>query len=170
MPFGFYSNGTATDTTWSIWTNDTTNTTTNNENDVWYVWASDGTGPTISDPPALSAEQIEASRQAVDERHQKREEAKERAQRLLVACLSEKQREEYERDRAFHVYAGNRRYRIRTGRAGNVDLIEEDRVRVIYCGHPIEDVPDEDTMLAQKLLIETDEEAFLEMANARSVA
>lgn len=63
--------------------------------------------------------------------------------------------------------ATGRRYRIRLGRARNVDLVGPDgRVQRTYCCHPAEMVPNEDTMLAQLLMLRTEEEAFLSLANA----
>ncbi len=45
-------------------------------------------------------------------------------------------------------------------------LDDKGQERVSYCIHPVEDVPAADKALAQKLLLETDEAAFLATANA----
>jgi hypothetical protein len=96
-------------------------------------------------------------------------EAEQRAERLLLDHLSERQRAEYRERRAFTVISadGERTYRIERGWSGNVKLIGPDgRECRRYCIHPRERVPTEDCMLAQKLLIENDEPAFLRVANA----
>jgi hypothetical protein len=58
-------------------------------------------------------------------------------------------------------------YRIRRGVAGNVDRLAEvgDAAEVTYCAHP-PGLPAEDVNLAQLLLLATDEDAFLRVANA----
>lgn len=93
-------------------------------------------------------------------------EAKARAERLLVENISPKQREQLRLHGYFDVEIGGNTYRIKRGRQGNVfsldgrgGLIER------LCIHPEAYVPDADTMLAQKLLLETDEAAFLRTAN-----
>ena len=44
-------------------------------------------------------------------------------------------------------------------------LDEGGRPAEVYCIHPSEWVPHEDNMLAQKLMLEYDEESFLRIAN-----
>lgn len=66
-------------------------------------------------------------------------------------------------------------YRIHRGRSGNVALLERKDGREVerYCAHPVASLPDEDTMLAQKLMLQHDRARFLELANvnpARNVA
>jgi hypothetical protein len=96
-----------------------------------------------------------------------RKAASERAERLLVACLSSAQRGELTTAGWFEVQSSRgRRYRIRRGRVRNV--IEVDmlgRTLRTYCCHPFDGVPDADTMLAQKLMLETQEDEFLRLAN-----
>lgn len=98
--------------------------------------------------------------------------ARARAQMLLRESLSEQQRMELAEKGYFHldVLSANgerRRYRIRRGRAGNVQRVSLDGSQVLktLCIHPRMMVPDEDTMLAQKLLLEAREEDFLAIAN-----
>ena len=92
--------------------------------------------------------------------------AKERAEKLLRSCLSPQQQDELERLHHFHLIVGNKRYRINRGRSRNIQLIDETgKVVKHLCAHPREYVPDADTMLAQKLMLETDEESFLKIAN-----
>ena len=63
-----------------------------------------------------------------------------------------------------------KRYRIHKGRSGNVELLAPDGTPLRrYCAHPDLYVPDEDTMLSQKLVLESDEERFLRTANVHPV-
>lgn len=79
------------------------------------------------------------------------------------------QKQTLDKDRCFYLTSSSgKRYRIDRGRSQNVRLVEETTGKVVrtYCAHPVEAVPDPDTMLAQKLMLETDEAAFLRIANA----
>lgn len=96
--------------------------------------------------------------------------AKRRAEALLVENLSDAQAAEWARCGQFHVETagGRRRYRIRRGRVGNVTLVRAprgERCQIDYCCHVVAHVPDADNCLAQKLLLEADEPAFLALAN-----
>lgn len=52
------------------------------------------------------------------------------------------------------------------GRHGNVDQVDDSGRRIKrLCVHPVEGVPDADTMLAQKLFLEGSEEELLRVAN-----
>jgi hypothetical protein len=92
-----------------------------------------------------------------------RKAAAERAEKLLEACLTSGQRDQLKKNGWFVVHSkSGRAYQIRRGRARN---IVEVNTRRTYCCHPIDNVPDADTMLAQKLMIESAEEDFLRLAN-----
>jgi hypothetical protein len=102
--------------------------------------------------------------------------AKRRARALLEEHLDERQLEQWRNGEEFTVECGRRTYRIRLGLAGNVYLVENNGAKPPqgrsylrrYCCHvyhPDGDVPNEDNVLAQKLLLEADEDAFLAMAN-----
>jgi hypothetical protein len=96
--------------------------------------------------------------------------AEERAEKLLRENLSAKQREELSSQGFFTLQTftdGERRiYRIRRGRSRNVEQVTESGQRIkTLCAHPIEMVPDADTMLAQKLMLEAAETDFLRIAN-----
>lgn len=92
-----------------------------------------------------------------------RKAASERAERLLEACLTSEQRDQLRKENCFTVRgrSGNI-YQIRRGRARNVFELKSRRT---YCCHPCDGVPDPDTMLSQKLMIETQEHEFLRLAN-----
>lgn len=91
--------------------------------------------------------------------------ATQRAERLLIEHLSPAQRAAYEKDRFFEVVAAKSRYRVYHD--GGVRRLDEDgRAVTSYCIHPDEAIPAGDLALAKKLLLETDEAAFLRIANA----
>ena len=165
--------------TWSNWS---TENDTSISNGTRAGWNATVTGITITSnvfrqpepaPVQTPAQRAEATRREQDRqreyRRQERERAaaKLRASKLLMSTLTAEQLTEYKRANEFKLYTNGRCYLVRQGRAGNVFLLDEQGNRVRkYCAHPIDSVPDEDTMLAQKLLLETDEQAFLQMANA----
>jgi hypothetical protein len=164
---GTGSIGTSATNTWTVWT-------------VGGGGAGGNGGPYNgtpvqwgSDQPQLTPEQIaeRAARQQEEQRAYavKREEANKRARQLLVENLSATQREQFERDGHFVVHGRQARYRVRQGRSANIDVV--DRKGFLshrLCAHPAEYVPDFDTMLAQKLLLENDEDYFLGRANRHS--
>ena len=100
-----------------------------------------------------------------------RAKARERAAKLLQETLTPKQREELAAKGHFTLETiaptGERRvYRISRGRSHNIARVDDNgKILKTICAHPIEAVPDEDTMLAQKLWLETREEEFLRIAN-----
>lgn len=100
--------------------------------------------------------------------------ATKKAENLLLSALCEEQRKDLKKWGYFKLYVkakdgGQRVYRIRRGQIRNIDLVEEIdgvlRPVKTLCAHPEIQVPDADAMLAQKLMLETDEEAFLKIAN-----
>jgi hypothetical protein len=98
--------------------------------------------------------------------------ASRRAEDLLRRHLSDEQREDLEKKHCFYLTSHgkdgkSRRYRIDRGTHGNVKLLD-DKGSIVgsYCVQP-DGVPAADAMLAQKLWIETDEDAFLKVANFR---
>lgn len=171
-------------TTWLVWNHPyivtTTDSTTITLQDNWAGWNQYLGNYQYQQPVSLTPEQqAEQDRQAAvlnaayAEKQKKAAEAKVRAHRLLVSVLTLKQRETYIRDQFFDVYSkdGKRRYRILSGRSGNVKLLNEAGKAIkSYCCHPAEYVPDEDTLVAQKLALEHDEAMFLKTANVYNVA
>ncbi len=126
----------------------------------------------------ISAEQRAAWREREREREERaakererREAAEQRAEELLLANLTPEQVDEYKRLKRFSVHLPNGKiYRIRKGFAGNVELVKPGDDGTIkrlenFCIHPAERIPDQDTMLAQKLLLEADEPEFRRIAN-----
>lgn len=103
------------------------------------------------------------------DRERKHTEARAKARALLFAGLDRDQIESLEKHRYFDLKVAGRCYRIHQGTHGNVRLLDDaGREVTLYCAQP-NGVPTEDAMLAQKLLIESDEAAFLRVANARTL-
>jgi hypothetical protein len=94
--------------------------------------------------------------------------ARRRAKRLLFASLTPKQRRQLKRKGYFQVCGskGNL-YRIASTFPFNVRLAGfAKRSRIYFCLEAEDpDVPVEDVMLAQKLLLESEEGEFLRLAN-----
>jgi hypothetical protein len=94
--------------------------------------------------------------------------ADQRAELLLRSTLSKKQLKELDRRDYFHVTVGGRRFRITRGRSHNIKEVDpRGRILRSLCAHPIELVPTADTMLSQKLLLESKPEEFFKIANVQ---
>jgi hypothetical protein len=122
--------------------------------------------------PQHSAEQLEKMRKQAEEVEKKRLEAKERARKLLLATLTEKQREQFEKEHAFELMVNDRLYRVSPGKRVERLDPKTKKVQSMFCIHPEMNytLPAEDTALSQKLLLEADEVAFLRLANETRVA
>ena len=98
--------------------------------------------------------------------------ANQRAEKLLQETLTPKERVELAEKGFFTLESiskrdGQRRlYRISRGRSRNVHQVDDNgRVIKTLCAHPMALVPDADTMLAQKLMLQADQDEFLRIAN-----
>ena len=96
--------------------------------------------------------------------------AQSRALDLLIKHLTPEQRETFQKNKWFIVEGGKtgRRYRIRDKGTvvANIDVLEGNCIAHRLCGHcAAHEIPLADNLLAQKLMIEADEEAFLRIAN-----
>lgn len=96
--------------------------------------------------------------------------AQSRALDLLIKHLTPEQRETFQKNKWFIVEGGRtgRRYRIRDkgNMVANIDVLEGNSIAHRLCGHcAAHEIPLADNLLAQKLMIEADEEAFLRIAN-----
>lgn len=160
---------------WSVWITQTAATTPavtgSNATTICSSWIDQGT-----------SRQSLINRNRDRTRMLRRKSAARRAERLLLEHLTEAQRQEWTTDKAFHVETadGRRRYKIAYGLTGNVCLVKcegeapmgkfgpvrEGARFCMHVYHPDGWVPNEDNVLAQKLLIEANEEHFLELANA----
>ena len=117
-------------------------------------------------------DQEEARLQCEQERaenQRQKEQAVQVAKGLLEECLSEEQLEMFYDLNCFLVISqSGRLYRIKKGRMRNIeelDIQDTEKSIARLCAHPAMRVPDYDTMLAQKLMLETDEDEFRRIAN-----
>lgn len=94
--------------------------------------------------------------------------AEARARMLLLAHLNDEQRKTYERSQHFDVVSNNdRTWRILTGmgQSGNVLYMEDERKIASYCCYVRDyEIPLHDHFLAQKIVLETNENYWLEIA------
>lgn len=96
----------------------------------------------------------------------KLEAAKKKALTLLRENLSRKQWTSYKSLGYFEVISQNGNvYRIYEGRSRNIKLIRDGKAVTTICAHPKMQVPNGDTLLAQKLMLECAEQEFLNIAN-----
>lgn len=172
--------GTAT-TTGDCWVGSTITTTAiacqQQAINMMYAQQAAANRAAYRDPPAATAAQIEAQRAITASawaREAKRDAARARARELLLEHLTPAQRKTFE-EKAWFVVEGGRskkRYRIEArGVAGNVSLLDKrGSVVATYCGHADHSIPDYDQYLAQKLMLEANEDAYLALANRRLVA
>jgi hypothetical protein len=179
---GTGATATASTNVWNDWLTYTVNATTTITSQVWQEWAAQPylgyrrqrvTAWTPPPPPSPREQSISETRTRVSMMRERV--AARRARRLLLDHLDAVQSAELAVEHCFHVETadGRRRYRIRQGVAGNVELVRDgDRVAAPggrlgrYCCHiEIGGVPAEDHMLVQKLMLEANEPEFLRLAN-----
>lgn len=163
-----------TNTIWLLWNQNTAITAATSN--LISPWASEGTTALTQDWTRWVTVQEETAEQRAERRRFQaeseqrtrdymaaRKAAAARAEKLLETCLTSGQRESLRKNGWFVVYTkSGRGYQIRRGRARNVIEVNTKRT---YCCHPVDGVPDADTMLAQKLMLETQEDEFLRLAN-----
>lgn len=135
--------------------------------------------PPIAAPAIIRERQERREREAMlaqaarDHAAARGRDAARRARDLLLSLLSDDQRRTYEQSGYFIVVGGRsgRRYRINgTSYAGNVDLLShanDNEVEATLCGHCDASIPLGDQLLAQKVMLEIDEPAYLKLANRR---
>lgn len=170
-----------------------TNCTATTASTSYITWADTGTGTTQGlttwrqydneqaeqhrQERVLSAAERQANEEATrrwradaDQRAAAYQSAKERANQLLLEHLTPEQAETFSKNKWFIVEGGKskQKYRIRDkgSLVANVDVLDGDKVAHRLCAHaPISDVPLHDNLLAQKTMLELDEEHFLRIAN-----
>jgi hypothetical protein len=149
--------------TWDDWNQVYAIEEANRENQVRRQIAA-GRQPSAEQQEKWRQEEI-ARRDAEAKRLREELAAKDKAIVLLKSCLTPQQIEEYEQKSCFHLHVGGKVYRIEKGSHGNVKLVDKDgRVKRSFCVQP-RGVPEGDAMLAQKLLLESDERRFYELSN-----
>lgn len=171
-------NSTATATTIPVWDQWIASTATNTyTTQAWKSWNTLGSQKPCPNYAAqqqqLEAIRLEQERQMNRYRVEvaaveaKRAAAEKRAGVLLESVLSPQECKRLA-DSGYFIVRGRSgcRYRIRRGRSGNIDVVDKEGfITARLCAHPVLHVPDSDTMLAQKLMLEHDEAAFLKVAN-----
>jgi len=139
--------------------------TTTTTDSAWTYWVDESFAVR---PRAIeTAEQITTRENERKQRLELERARKARARRLLMDVLDARQRKDLEKHNYFYVVGGNtgNKYRIDHGRAGNVKLIIKGKVKQSFCAHPAIYCPNEDTMLAQKVMLEHMENQFRSTAN-----
>lgn len=127
--------------------------------------------PVQQDAP-LTPQQVAEAERLEQARAEQRRLEEQRAEQLLLETLNDAQRLMYQQAKKFLVWGGSSGllYEIRAGRSTNIwvyDSLEQQRLeKPLYrlCAHPRDDVPDQDTMAAQKLWLEALEPEFLKVA------
>jgi len=96
--------------------------------------------------------------------------AESRAEQLMLSLLMPDQVQQYKDHGYFETLVDDRVYRIKKGRAGNVELIVKGKPAMRYCAHPLDWTPAPDAMIAQFLMLKTNEKKFIETANKTQLA
>lgn len=122
--------------------------------------------PTPEERAAREAERIRWEEQRKAEEAE-RARARENAKKLLLSVLNEDQKKDWAASGHFYLHVGDRKYRIKRGRSGNVELVDPKTHEPLerYCAHPVQNVPDEDTAVAQMMYLLHDEQRFIGLAN-----
>jgi len=185
---GSASIGTTAYTTSTAWNNWNDGISAASDGTVWYTWVGPSAGTvdgslqpmTLSYPPPETEEQkvVRLEQERINQEKWKvaeavrlaKEKAKEeKARQLLREVITLEQDQQLEKDGYFELVAvkSGHRYRINKGRAGNVQQLDDKTGKVLkkLCFHPTEYVHNYDTMVAQKLMLENDEEQVLRVAN-----
>ncbi len=170
---------TAATRTWTSW--NYSNTATASDTITWEVWAVRGSWNVQPEVTRNSRmiEQVEADRKREEEvvdrrvkeakaREEKRKAAEKKALDLLLDHLDEGQKAIFNKEGSLVVFGGKsgKRYRINKGWSGNVESLGEDgKVFERWCFHFQDRLPEYDLMLAQKLMLESNEDAAAGIAN-----
>lgn len=131
---------------------------------------------TVPEPLILTEQEQAAQVVYAAARQQEREDARERARALLLSHLTPEQRAAFEVNKWFVVEGGKskRQYRINAkgSLVANIDLLQGDKVEHRLCAHcsHMHGLPLDDQLLLQKLMLETDEDKFLIIANQHRAA
>lgn len=167
-----------TGTTWQSWNQNWTAVGTASTTTTWVNWNTVYTGQagiaTYAQAPETEEQRAEREacsrewRERADREARERQAARDRAEELLILMLSEEQQQSRRENGWFAVRGSTsgKVYRIRAGQVSNVDEMDGNEVAARHCAHPPQ-VPDADAHLAQMLLLATDEDQFLRVANTR---
>ena len=152
---------------------------------VWTAWNRGfvNTPARVLNFPAIHREltdEEKVARAAEDERRRIEYEARqveqtaanENAKKLLQSILNEEQKRDWAAHGHFYLHVEDRKYRIKRGRSGNVELVDPQTNAPLerLCAHPAQAVPDEDTAVAQMMYLLYDERRFIGLANSHWTA
>jgi hypothetical protein len=101
-----------------------------------------------------------------------RRKARATARKTLLTLLNDRQKEQLAREEVFELRIDDRIYRVRPGNTVQ-QLDAVGKVLCSFCIHPYPAegwIPEDDHAIAQKLLLEADENLFLRLANRRNYA
>lgn len=125
----------------------------------------------MTQPQEETSAQVVARVKAHNDQTIKAEKAKIRAREALESCMTEEQVAQLAAENCFDVPVNGKLYRIRPGNRVELLDTETKKPTALYCIHPESHygLPKDDVALAQKLLLEADEEIFLRTANKTAV-
>jgi len=166
---------------WVVWNDNVTHGTTISSYSTQSIVTWQNWNETEQQAVAATIHRVQAAhaiQQRLDAVHWRKTAAKQRlarikAERLLRDFLTQEQKNDLTKYGFFKLYVKKgeetKVYRIRRGQHRNVDLMEELGGKLVprksLCLHPSMAVPDADAMLVQKLMLETNEDEFLRIAN-----
>jgi len=173
---------------WKVWNEANTSTWSASSN-ASITWADNSDGTTTASitwtkwnsnysisarPVRKTPEELAQQKREAAEKRKREEEAVRKAETLLKECLSPKQEADYEKAKRFHVICEDgHRYEIDcTKRQHNVFRLGEDgkQQEELCISQRGGNLPLPDNALAQKLLLEANEEEFRRIANIRQIA
>uniref|UniRef100_A0A6M3L1V4 Uncharacterized protein n=1 Tax=viral metagenome TaxID=1070528 RepID=A0A6M3L1V4_9ZZZZ len=159
-----YGNASTAANTWVYWNDSTTYIPCNLQFKDQHLVSWE---PETEEQKQLRLVSEELARVAEQERLEKQRQAEEKALQLLLDNLEENQVEIFKKTGCFVVTSqSGKKYRINKGRSSNVEELKEDgTTEKRMCFHPELWVPDYDTMLAQKLMLEFSEQEARRVAN-----
>ena len=184
------SSSLANDNIWFEWTTGTGTSTTISfdtadrvgSNTVWYAWnTSDGltiARPTATRTPEEQTRHAEAMQLAAiaEVKRQKkvqeeRAAAEKRAQKLLLSNLNHQQKQDWLNAKFFVVKAkSGRTFKVTNKQHSNVIEIDGAGNSIVaWCAGPSGGVPVQDQFLAQKYMLECNEDAFFQVANRHTI-
>ena len=187
----YYTSNSTASTAWTQWTDPGTSSYYTTQ--PWFTWTT--TSATTTTVTATSsayaswvehityrqetreaqqdrlARETEAQRVATEQRLQREaveQRAAQRAEQLLVETLTTEQARAWQENRAFFVtgHKTGKRYKIREGSHGNIkELDAQGKECASLCVNVPRGLPNQDNVLAQKLMLEWHEEELLRRAN-----
>lgn len=131
----------------------------------WQAWAGGTHYTSWGQPRQMTAEEIAQRVRETARQNRERARAVKRGRKLLLRLLTDAQQIEYARTKSITVVAADGRvFRLRKSRTA--ELLGPDGMPVAaYCVHPSGGFIAEDTLIAQKLMLETDPASFERIAN-----